>query len=86
MKIKRIEYSGKFLKDLKKAPRKIKIVFRDRLELFVADKFHPTLNNHSLSGGYKGYRSIYVTGDWRAIFRECKSSHFLNGSILRAEG
>jgi len=70
MKIKRIDYSKKFIKSLKKAPNKIQIAFRNRLEIFLSDKFHPILNNHSLSGEYQGYRSINITGDWGAIFRE----------------
>ena len=70
MKIKGIDYSKKFIKSLKKAPNKIQIAFRNRLEIFLSDKFHPILNNHSLSGEYQGYRSINITGDWRAIFRE----------------
>ena len=69
MKIK-VDYSKKFLKDLRKAPRKVKIAFRSRLELLLTDKYHPLLNNHSLKGGYDQYRSMNITGDWRAIFRE----------------
>jgi len=48
--------------------------FRSRLEIFMADKFNPILNNHSLAGKYQGYRSINITGDWRAIFREYESN------------
>ena len=66
----KIDYSHKFIKDFKKAPRKIQIAFRERLKLFLEDKPHPLLNNHPLSGKYKGHRSINVTGNWRAIFRE----------------
>lgn len=73
----RIDYSKKFIKGLKKSPRKIRIAFRDRLKIFLKDRSDPLLNNHVLSGRYKGYRSINVTGDlpvrqagWRAIFRE----------------
>ena len=67
---KRIDYSKKFLKQLKKCPLEIKIAFRKRFELFLNEPFHPQLNNHVLSGKYSGYRSINVTGDWRAIFSQ----------------
>lgn len=67
---KRIDYSRKFLKQLKKSPLEIKIVFKKRLELFLKDPFHPQLNNHALTGRYSDYRSINITGDWRAIFEE----------------
>lgn len=66
----RIDYSKTFDKQLKKAPLSIKISFRQRLELFITNPFHPQLNNHSLTGKYKSYRSINITGDWRAIYSE----------------
>ena len=80
MKIKRIDFSRRFEKDLSKAPKKIKIAFKARLEIFLKDKFNQTLNNHSLTGNYKDYRSINVTGDFRAIFRE-----FDNGEVIYFE-
>ena len=67
---KRIDYSKKFLKQLKKAPLKIQIAFRDRFAIFLADPFDPILDNHSLTGNYLGKRSINITGDWRAIYSE----------------
>lgn len=70
MKSVRVEFSQKFIKSLRKSPRKIKVAFRNRLELFLTDKFHPILYNHALEGKYKNYRSINISGDWRAIFRE----------------
>jgi len=70
MKVNRIDFSKRFEKDLRKSPRKIQIAFRNRLEIYLSDKFNPILNNHSLIGKYEGYRSFNVTGDWRAIFRE----------------
>ncbi len=69
----KIEFSKRFVKSLKKAPKKVQIAIRNRLEIFVSDKFNPILNNHTLSGKYIGYRSINITGDWRAIFQEYKS-------------
>lgn len=77
MKIERIDYSNNFLKELKKAPLKIRFAFKEKLEIFITDKFHPVLNNHSLTGKFKSYRSINITGDWRAIFRE-----FNNGKLI----
>lgn len=66
----RIDYSNKFDKQLQKVPLEIKIAFRSRLSLFIKNKFYPSLNNHALSGKLKGFRSINVTGDWRAIYSE----------------
>lgn len=65
-----IDYSKKFDKELKKAPLETKIAFRNRLELFLEEPNHPQLNNHKLSGKLTGYRSINITGDWRALYSE----------------
>lgn len=67
---KRIDYSKKFLKQLKKAPFKIQIAFRDRFAIFLEDPLNPILDNHSLTGNHLGKRSINITGDWRAIYSE----------------
>jgi len=65
-----IEYSKKFIKEFKKCPEKIKTNFKIRLELFINNQYHPILNNYSLIGELKNYRSINISGDWRAIFKE----------------
>lgn len=69
-----VDYSNKFKKQLKKSPLEIKRAFSSRLELMKQDLFHPLLNNHQLAGKFKGYRSINVTGDWRAIYSEFSDS------------
>ena len=43
--------------------------FKQRKNLFLANAFHPILNNHALGGGYAGYRSINVGGNLRAVFK-----------------
>jgi len=67
-------FSKTFNKQYDKASRKIKSAFDKKLIIFLANPSHPQLKNHPLSGKYKGYRSINVTGDWRAIYSESKSS------------
>ncbi|MBI4128863.1 MAG: type II toxin-antitoxin system mRNA interferase toxin, RelE/StbE family [Parcubacteria group bacterium] len=42
--------------------------FKERSALFMHDPYDPVLNNHPLRGKYKGYRSINVGGDLRAIY------------------
>lgn len=66
----RIDYSHRFLKQLAKVQPEIEKSFRNKLQLFAFNKFHPLLRNHSLVGKYKGFRSIDVTGDWRALFQD----------------
>lgn len=41
---------------------------QDRLTLFTKQPLHPILDNHPLSGSWRGYRSISITGDWRVIY------------------
>ncbi len=66
----KITYSKKFIKQLKKAPKKIKIVFKERIKIFLKNKYDLILNNHNLHGQIKKYKSINITGDWRAVFEE----------------
>ena len=66
----RVFYKKRFEKNLKKLPPKIKEQFYERLEIFVKDKFHKSLNNHSIDKAFPGCRSINVTGDFRAIYFE----------------
>lgn len=69
----KIQFSKQFVKQYSKAPTKIKRAFDRRLELFIANPSHSLLRNHSLSGELKSYRSINITGDWRAIYRDIGS-------------
>ena len=41
-----------------------------RLELFVVDPIDYRLGNHPLAGWWTGYRSIDITGDIRAVYKE----------------
>ena len=49
--------------------------FKERVSLFMDDIYNPLLNNHSLDGKWRGYRSINVTGDIRAVFEEININH-----------
>lgn len=73
----KISYSKNFTKRFKRCDNTIQKAFRQKLLLFIENKFHPQLNNHSLGGNWKKYRSINITGDWRAIFLEIQ-----NGEII----
>lgn len=65
-----INFAKTFRKQYDKAEQKIKSTFDARFELFLINPFHPQLNNHALTGKFKGYRSINITDDWRAIYSE----------------
>ena len=44
--------------------------FYERLELFLSDPYNATLNNHSVEKAFPDCRSINITGDYRAIFKD----------------
>ena len=67
-------YHKDFLKKFRKLNSRQKSKFKERQILFEKDEFSPILNNHALTGEYKGYRSINISGDLRAIFRREKDS------------
>ncbi|MBI2639965.1 MAG: type II toxin-antitoxin system mRNA interferase toxin, RelE/StbE family [Candidatus Sungbacteria bacterium] len=48
--------------------QKERVRCEERVGLFMQDPFHLLLNNHALGGEYKGYRSINIGGDLRAIY------------------
>lgn len=66
----KIKFSRKFKKQYDKSESKIRTVFEKRLQMFMKDPFDPLLNNHQLTGMIKSYRSINITGDWRALYSE----------------
>ncbi len=65
-----INYHKDFIKDSKRLTIRQKERLMQRLKLFGQDQFHETLNNHSLQGKYRGFRSINVTGDLRVIYKQ----------------
>ena len=58
-----------FEKQYSKLRSNEKKLFKKRKDIFFIDPYDPVLNNHPLRGKYKGYRSINVGGDLRAIYR-----------------
>lgn len=64
----KIDYHKKFYKTFDKLPVKMQEKFYERLRIFSQNPFNVVLNNHALTGEYRGYRSIDITGDLRAIF------------------
>ena len=64
-----IVYHKNFTKNFKKLSSAQKNKFYKRQTLFEIDEFSPILNNHALTGKYKGYRTINITGDLRLLYR-----------------
>jgi len=65
----KVFFRKEFVKAYKRCPLGVQEKFKKRLKLFLKDRHHSLLNNHSLQGEWKGLRSITITGDWRALFR-----------------
>ena len=64
----KINYHKKFFKNFDKLPLKIRDRFYQRSRLFEQSPFHPVLNNHSVDAVYPNWRSINITGDYRALY------------------
>lgn len=73
----RVKFTKNFAKQFDKVPAKIRLSFEERLDLFIQDKYHPVLRNHKLSGRWSGCRSLNITGDWRAIYREFENENLI---------
>jgi len=65
-----VRYHSRFLKVFEKLPPAIQEKFFARLSLLQREPFHPLLNNHSVDAAYPRWRSINVTGDYRALFEQ----------------
>ncbi len=63
-------FHKRFEKQFAKLPARIQDQFQLHLEVFSDDPFNPVLRNHALIGRQRAYRSINVTGDIRALYRE----------------
>lgn len=63
-----LDFNKKFKKQYKKLLANEREKCDERLVLFMRDPYNRVLDNHALGGKYKGYRSIDITGDLRALF------------------
>lgn len=63
-----VRFTKRFEKQFTKVTPRVRKQFDDQLQIFMVDPRNPVLNNHALKGPYRGYRSINVTGDVRALY------------------
>jgi addiction module RelE/StbE family toxin len=63
-----VSYSKNFLKQYAKLQPKTRLKTDRRILLWQSNPLHQDLRNHALKGKYKGYRSIDITGDIRALY------------------
>ncbi len=71
------KFHKNFLKEYTKLPHKLQQAVNNKLSLFENNPTTSSLKNHSLSGKYKGYRSIAITGDLRALYKEMSNNEVI---------
>ena len=76
-RIKKIEYSTKYLRSFKKLPRHLKQKALEKEKLFKNSPFDARLGSHKLDGKFQGYWSYSVDYRNRVIFR------FINGTKVQ---
>lgn len=64
----KITYSKEFIKQAEKLPAKLQVKLYEHIQLFRDNPLNPSLRNHPLKGKYSAYRSINITGDYRALY------------------
>ena len=64
-----VHYHRNFKKQFKRLPKNIQNKFGISLAVFLSDPYSMELNDHSLAGEWRGYRSIDITGDIRAVYK-----------------
>ncbi|MBI2054953.1 MAG: type II toxin-antitoxin system mRNA interferase toxin, RelE/StbE family [Candidatus Sungbacteria bacterium] len=65
----KVLFHKNFDKNYQKLPKSVRDKFKKRLRLFITNPFNPLLNNHALHGEWRDFRSINVTGDFRAFYK-----------------
>jgi len=66
--MKKLETTRQFDKQFSKLNPKLKLRFKSRVVKLMIAPTTRELNNHSLTGKYRGYNSINVTGNVRALY------------------
>lgn len=68
-----VTYSKAFIKQAEKLPVKLQVRLYQNIKLFRDNPLHPNLRNHPLRGKYSNYRSIKITGDYRALYLQMEN-------------
>lgn len=68
----KVRFSKEFIKQYKKADVRIRKRVDQQINIFSKNPMDLSLRSHTLRGEYEGQRSIDITSDWRAIYREVK--------------
>lgn len=66
----KIVYRPTFLKKLKRSDVLIRKSFKQCIAIFLRNPQDKQLNNHALTREWQGHRSIDITADCRAVYKE----------------
>ncbi len=69
--------SKDFIEQYKKATVRIRKAFDRQFEIFAENPTDLGLRNHPLHGKWQGHRSIDITADWRAVYKEIQEGEEL---------
>ena len=67
-----------FIAQYKKVDVRIRNAVAEKIRLFQKNPYELGLNNHPLRGAWEGYRSIDITNDHRAVYKEVKEGGEIN--------
>lgn len=70
----KVVFHRDFEKALRKLPPQVREQTTTSIALFARNPIDPILRNHALKAQYQGYRSIDITGDYRAVYRSIETS------------
>jgi len=66
----KISYSKDFIKAVSQLSQAQKVRLKQRISLYLTNPRSPQLRTHKLTGEWRGYSSINITGDLRAVFEQ----------------
>lgn len=76
-----VHFHKKFYKSFESLDPKIRHILVERLRIFKVNPHDTKLNNHALKGKWLGYRSINISGDFRALYREISNDEVIFSAI-----
>lgn len=68
----KVKFHPRIFKQLRKTDVRIRNQFKKHILLFAKNPQDSVLNNHELTRAWKGYRSIDITNNFRAVYIEKK--------------
>lgn len=66
----KVRFHKRFVKDYNRLDLKIRRALEKHLQIFCINPYQAKLSNHPLKGKWQGYRSINISGDFRAVYKQ----------------